>query len=591
MTALTPEQRAAVVAPGNILLTACPGSGKTRVIIARLMREVEAIRGTPRAAACITYTNTAVAEIEARLRRHLPADDERHFDVATIHAFCLNAVLRPFRHLVPGLKDGCRVLTPDSDDLVRFAINAAAAHGRYNLSRTDIEEFANLQSDPDGEPIGASIVSGGVRRSEALTFWKLSRKESFVDFAGILHLSLTLLRDYSYIVDALAARYAALLIDEFQDTSAIQVDILARIAERGRSTFFLVGDPLQSIYGFTGARPDLADQFAARIGARTDLTLSGNFRSSAAIVADAERLLPRTPAMLAVGSAGRDTTPTYYRHAASAFAVLTDHFLPALEAMAIPWGNAAVLAPSWFTLFPLGRQLRRYGVAVVGPGARPYRRSHLMATLAEHLCGYLMEPKAEAIAAIERALFHTLTDATGKPPGGVLSYDGRTVVFRLIAEARRLHGMHAGVRDWLTAAAPALAAILLDARLISVEDVPLFAASVTQMLRDIQVNKVDVANLGLDDLGVFASPDAALKLSTLHNAKGREFDAVALIDLHDGRIPNFRAETVDQVEEARRLLYVGITRARRLLLLATDSSDRRNRPSRFLSASYGLGHC
>ena len=81
------------------------------------------------------------------------------------------------------------------------------------------------------------------------------------------------------------------MVDEFQDTTDLQVEILSLIAQEGRTRFLLVGDPFQSIFRFAGARPDLPEEFAARIGARSDITLSGNFRSSTPILGHANRLL------------------------------------------------------------------------------------------------------------------------------------------------------------------------------------------------------------------------------------------------------------------------------------------------------------
>ncbi|HVG10113.1 MAG TPA: 3'-5' exonuclease [Thermoanaerobaculia bacterium] len=97
-------------------------------------------------------------------------------------------------------------------------------------------------------------------------------------------------------------------------------------------------------------------------------------------------------------------------------------------------------------------------------------------------------------------------------------------------------------------------------------------------------NNVDLANLTIDDLGIYARPEAALKLSTLHHAKGREYQAVAMMDLHEGKIPFYQAQTPEELEEAKRLFYVGVTRAKRLLLYITDELNPRNRPSRFLQA-------
>lgn len=107
--------------------------------------------------------------------------------------------------------------------------------------------------------------------------------------------------------------------------------------------------------------------------------------------------------------------------------------------------------------------------------------------------------------------------------------------------------------------------------------------SVQDIKADMRQNGVDTENLSVDELGIYSCPRTALKLSTLHFAKGREFRAVAMIDLHEGRIPFYRAVSVEEVEEAKRLFYVGVTRAQDVLLYVTDRADRRNRPSPFLS--------
>ena len=294
--------------------------------------------------------------------------------------------------------------------------------------------------------------------------------------------------------------------------------------------------------------------------------------------------------MKTVGKAKIYTETPTLQNTESPFTLMTDYFLPALDELKIPLGEAAILAPTWFSLFPLGRKLREYGIAVVGPGARPYKRNRLFAPLAEQICGYLMEPRAEALPAIERRLFETVLNAAGQPRYGIFSYEGRAVVFRLLSEAQRLEHIHLSAEAWLQAAVTSFSDILEKADLIPPAAAERLTAFADEMLGDMHANRVDVANLTIPDLGLYASPDAALKLSTLHNAKGREFDAVAMIDLHDGRIPFFRADTQDQIDEARRLFYVGITRARRYLLYGTDRGDRRNTPSPFLGSD-GLGLC
>jgi DNA helicase II / ATP-dependent DNA helicase PcrA len=588
---LTGEQKDAVCCNDNLMLKACPGSGKTRVIISKLSRAIDDVRDTPRAVACITYTNAAVQEIEARLRHHIQPGDDRYYDICTIHSFCLNHIFRPFSYLINGYKSGFKVLTPESAEFERHVTAICAQHGRYNLTFKDFDDFTQLRVSLDGKPVGGGIERGALSPAVASAYWKRIREAGFIDFANIIYYSLLFLQRRPEILRYISAKFAWILVDEFQDTTDLQVEILSLIAGAGRTRFLLVGDPYQSIFRFAGARPDLADKFAERIGARTDMQLSGNFRSSPRILAHANLLYPRTPPMTALGPAQVFTEVPGWRHGRSPFEVVTDYFLPALEGLGIPVGDAATLAPTWYSLFPLGRRLRDYGVSIVGPGARPYRRNRQFAPLAEQVCGYLMEPRPDAIAGIERTLFNTLLDITGRAYFDIFSYHGRVIVFRLLDHARQLHDVHIGAVAWLEAAAGAFSRVLIDEEYLTRDEQDLFSMSVEEMKTDMRNNKVDLANLAIVDLGIYASPDAALKLATLHNAKGREYKAVAIIDLHEGRIPFYQAQTAADIEEAKRLFYVGVTRAKRFLLYVTDDSGLRSGPSRFLRAGTGVGVC
>lgn len=112
--------------------------------------------------------------------------------------------------------------------------------------------------------------------------------------------------------------------------------------------------------------------------------------------------------------------------------------------------------------------------------------------------------------------------------------------------------------------------------------------SAQEIIVDMARNGVDLANLSLSDLGMFANPAANMKLLTMHTAKGREFDAVAIIDLHEGQLPHRTATSPESLDGYRRLFYVGITRARKLLMYVTDKENTRNVPTRFLGIN-GLG--
>jgi DNA helicase II / ATP-dependent DNA helicase PcrA len=190
---LTAEQRDAVHCEDNLMLTACPGSGKTRVIISKLSRVIDEVRGTPRSVACITYTNAAVQEIESRLRLHIQPGDDNYYDICTIHSFCLNHVFRPFCHLIKGYSNGFKLLTPESDEFQQHVTGIWAQHRRYNLSFRDFEEFTQLRMDLDGN---ARIGGGASLTPEvAAAYWTRIREAGFVDFATIIYYSYILLRN------------------------------------------------------------------------------------------------------------------------------------------------------------------------------------------------------------------------------------------------------------------------------------------------------------------------------------------------------------------------------------------------------------
>ena len=152
----------------------------------------------------------------------------------------------------------------------------------------------------------------------------------------------------------------------------------------------------------------------------------------------------------------------------------------------------------------------------------------------------------------------------------------------MVYEAKRIADLHPGGMDWLVQCAQSAGQLLMEEDWIDTVTAAAIKTSVQEMHADMTRNKVDVANLQIEDLGLFADPDSAIKLITMHNSKGREFDAVAIVHANEGQIPHFTSRTREEIDEARRLFYVGITRTRNHLMVFSDQSDHRNVPTRFI---------
>ena len=307
MIPLTDEQKAAVEYDGTLCLTSCPGSGKTRTIIAKLQRCINEVRGTPRKIACITFTNTGVHEISSRLRTYGDGDDIDLCEISTIHAFCLNYVLRPFAHLVPHLQKDWAVITNDDD---WYTALVAELTKKYDIKRSLVDRFDSLQRQfPDKLP-----TDSGLPQAAVVEFFERVDAEAKVTLGDIVFFSAKLVSEHAFIASALASRFAWFIVDEFQDTTISQATLLLIVFRQGRSNVFFVGDPNQSILGFAGGHPGLMAKFAELVKAKTDFRLTGNFRSSTLVVNHAELLCPSDPKMTAVCDHKEFHIPPKYVH-------------------------------------------------------------------------------------------------------------------------------------------------------------------------------------------------------------------------------------------------------------------------------------
>src|SRR5215467_8913915 len=493
---LTDEQRAAVAEPGHVCLVSCPGSGKTRVIVAKLLYCIEYVRDTTRRIACITHTNAAADEVDTRLRETCFGDEDIYYEVATIHGFALQNILRPFHHLLPELRQGFTILTPDMD---AYSEKASELIQRYNLRAFAADEFERIQRGPDGNPSQMDILPYELQ--EEWCAWL--DENAYVTLNEIVYHAGRLVSMFSHIPSVLASRFAWVLVDEFQDSSPGQILILKQIHAYGRTTFFCVGDPNQSIYRFAGAAPELLIEFAEHIHANTAHRLTGNFRSSANICAHAERLCASEPPMRAVGGQAECALVPVHQTVRSSAEGIFEVFLPAVRELNVPLGNVAIFASWWVSLFHLARELRSRGIPAVGPGARPYKRSHLIAQLIEPIGAYLESHEAEVAIAVQRALFVLLANLTDHAAYTVFDFKGRVAVCKLLGEATAAKETSANAIDWIMDAASRFATVLIDAELLTRENAAVLRESAAQMAADIQGREGGDA-LTVEDLGIFA---------------------------------------------------------------------------------------
>lgn len=554
---LSQEQQAAVdcTAP-RVACLAAPGSGKTRVLVARIVRLLH--EGVyPGEILALTFTRKAAREMRERLVAEAGKAAGR-VRLSTFHAWAA-ATLRDFAeqaHL-----DRQFTIRDDDDkaDLVRW-VGAELGLPHKSVRR--------LWEEPE------------VRQR----YRQLLRECGAVDYDGLEEGLLTLLKQ-DPVRRALWARHAHVLVDEAQDTSRVQQDILAAL---NPANLFMVGDPGQSIYGFRGAH---MSGFLAQIEGWERADLTTNYRSANSIVAAASRLgaamTTRGLEQVAAREDEGEAKLARWGYREDALESVAASVSSAVEQGVDP-STLAVLSPTWSHLTALSEQLDSEGVphriakraadlwdsgearwlaSVLRVARCPYDHVSLLQALNHGRVRVPLVAWAKARALAAQGTGITLADAVAQ--------HAPEIVFA--AEEAETGEVDACVRELLAV----LRADHLDTRADRLDEVAQ-AAREWQWARGVGwgewLDWYGVRNVEQD---LEPTEAQGVTLATIHGAKGLEWDHVIVLGCDDGALPR-----PGEPEEQRRLFYVATTRARESVTWVAWSEA----PSRFVGEAMGESH-
>jgi len=275
---LNDEQKKAVENSGNIFLVACPGSGKTRTLTFKIAYELSRLKSNRKYIIGITYTNRAANEIHERIENM--GIDTTQLWIGTIHAFCLEWIIKPYSIYSEKLKHGYRVISSyDSEKLLHELCKPYKEIKIWDCGYTLTSSKCELHCK---DPKKTSAVKE-IRKQYFRTLGK--RKQ--IDFELILYNAYKLVELKPIIGSLLSNLFEYILIDEYQDTKQIQYAILARIirASHEKTKLFIVGDPNQAIYTNLGGYPISVEELSNMCGVEfISLSLERNYRSSSKII-------------------------------------------------------------------------------------------------------------------------------------------------------------------------------------------------------------------------------------------------------------------------------------------------------------------
>lgn len=568
LAGLDPEQRSAVTAPaGPVCILAGAGTGKTRAITSRIAHRALSGEISPRHVLAVTFTARAAAE----MRHRLTLLGAQGVQARTFHA----AALRQVRYFAPRLLAG-RAMPELLDSKVRLVTLAAARVGL----RTDRAAARDLAGEIEWaksslvEPTDYVVAAARALRdtphepakvADVFTAYEqLKRSNGVIDFEDMLRAAVWGIEEHPDVGEQVRTQYRHFVVDEYQDVNPLQQRLLdAWLA--GRNDLTVVGDASQTIYSFTGATSAYLVDFPRRHRNATVVRLVRDYRSTPQVVGLANAVISQargTEARLRLELSGQrppgpepdlrifTDEPAEANAVAARCRSLIDAGTPAKEIAVLFRVNAQSEAYE--------KALTEAGVPYVVQGAeRFFERTEVrQAMVALRAATRSIPGETPLPVAVVEALT-AVGWAPDAPPAGGAARERWEALSALVQLAEEY------------AATPEVVPIGEAASVERPVTLTDFTEELARRAAQQHVPTVD-----------------GVTLASLHSAKGLEWDAVFLVGLAEGTLPTTYAKTVEQVEEERRLLYVGITRAREWLWLsyaaARSPGGRARRPSRFL---------
>jgi DNA helicase-2/ATP-dependent DNA helicase PcrA len=550
---LDPEQRAAAEAVrGPVCILAGAGTGKTRAITHRIAYAVRAGAVPADQLLALTFTARAAGELRGRLRVLGAAGVQAR----TFHA----AALRQLTYFAPRVLGGSM---PDVVDKPLRLVGNAAARLRLRTDRTELRDLAAeiewakaVLATPEQYPARAReagreapMTPDTVARVYA-EYEQTKRRSGQLDFADLLLVMAGAIEEYRDVAEEVRSRYRHFVVDEYQDVSPLQQRLLdAWLGDR--SDLCVVGDANQTIYSFAGATPQHLLGFRLRFPDAVVVRLERDYRSTPQVVSLANKLI-RADAegvhLTLVGQRPDGPEPTF-----------TEFDDEPAEAAAVAARCRALIdagtpAAEMAVLFRINAQSEVYEQAlsaeqvpyVLRGGERFFDRPEIREARLLLRGAARAGEGDEALPDAVRSVLSSLNWHAESPPAGGTARERWESLAALVALAEDLHATHP------------------EARLAELST-ELDTRAAAQHAPTVQ----------------------GVTLASLHSAKGLEWDAVFLVGLTDTTVPIQHATTPAQIAEERRLLYVGITRARQQLALSwalarSPGQRRGRRPSRFL---------
>ncbi|ELA9875466.1 ATP-dependent helicase, partial [Vibrio parahaemolyticus] len=524
---LTDEQRDAVEYSGNLLLTACPGSGKTKTLVSKLaymLKNKDDLGIKKRKIIALTYTNIAADTITDRLLSFGITD--KSLWVGTIHSFCLQWIIKPNINFIPRLCKGYVVIDEHERERLLSELKEKYGLGLFAnvVTRLDLD-YSNHYSD---------IKSPQYKLVDE--YHKHLRDNKKIDFDLILNMSFKLLSQYDGVRSRLAFFIKHILVDEYQDTSLLQYEILKLIISERKSNITFIGDQEQAIYTGLGAevkgKAELIDYFA--LGTLHDLSLTGCFRSSQRIIdfykkyqdggldIESKSDLKEFESVVHLEQSIDKSQLSNFIHE-----VIQSHIKNGISADEI-----VVLCPSWFDVIQMSKELDKldkdYSIDGVVVSPIPKNEDNMWLNLVK----LVLNEACMGNYLRRRRLTNTLIE--GLEECGLNVSGEHKKILKIVNGFNT--SINQSITDWIES-------IVLEFSHLIGLNIAANKTAKSSLDSLIDATKIRMEKHDMDyrahDLKRFFGKSKGVKITTCHSTKGDEYDVVICTGLLEGKIPHW----------------------------------------------------
>ncbi len=622
---LNPKQQEAVLhTEGPLLILAGAGSGKTRVIVHRIAYLVETLGIPPETILAVTFTNKAAGEMKERVEALLPGPRGKRVAVSTFHSACLR-ILRQYSHLI-GIKNVFVIYdAQDQTALIKLCLSDLAIDGDLFPPKKMLGLIGQLKNQlitPSqyNDGFSSSLLQEKLKQVYTLYQEKLLGFQA-VDFDDLLGLTIKLFTSQPDILARYREQFQYLMIDEYQDTNMAQYRLIRLLIGEAKN-LCVVGDDDQSIYAFRGADVGNILKFERDFPDAKVVVLDQNYRSTQAILSAASTVISenkerKVKKLWTENSAGEPITVQQVGDETEE-ALFVRETIDAGRRSGQSLSNFCILYRTHAQSRVIEEGLRNKGIPyVIFGGIRFYERKEIKDLIAyirvivskedevslkriintpARGIGEVTIQKISALAESGNVSFY---DAIGLASSQGIGKQGLIGFYKLMEHCRSemeklpiadLLRLIIEKTEYLTAIESKEEA---EGRR---ENIMEFISAAEQFVPEGEgLEGEAIYKAFLDQIALISTEtgdktvESFVTLMTLHSAKGLEFETVFMVGLEEGVFPHSRALMDNkEMEEERRLCYVGMTRARAHLYM-TYAENRRlygqthwNSPSRFL---------